>query len=86
MSLQDGDAYPGVLNVSERRVSFLPIVRDASSAIEPWQIALRKIRELEVGTMEGMLTIRTASEERSVMGTEVQEILEAIEGALPEPA
>ena len=80
--MEDGDAYPGVLSVSRRRLSFLPIVRDASSAVEPWQLPMRDVRELELGAMEGLLTIRTDSTVRSIMGTEVKEVLESIERAL----
>jgi hypothetical protein len=82
LSLEDGDAFPGVLSVSRRRLSFLPIVRDASSTVSPWQIPMRDVRELELGAMEGMLTIRTESGSREVMGTELKGLLEAIESAL----
>ena len=82
LSIEEGDAYPGVLSVSRRRLSFLPIVRDATNSIEPWQIPMRSVRELELGAMEGLLTIRTDSLARSVMGTELQGLLESIEMAL----
>jgi hypothetical protein len=81
-SLVDGDAYPGILSVSKRRLSFLPIVRDAASRVKPWTIPLRDVQELELGAMEGMLTIRTQDRERSVMGTELKGLLESIETAL----
>jgi hypothetical protein len=82
LSLVDGDAYPGILSVSKRRLSFLPIVRDTASAVEPWVIPLRDVQELELGAMEGTLTIRTKERERSVMGTELKGLLESIETAL----
>ena len=82
LSMEDGDAYPGVLSVSRRRLSFLPIVRDATSSVEPWQLPMRDVRELELGAMEGLLTIRTDTTVRSIMGTEVKDVLESIEMAL----
>lgn len=82
LSMEEGDAYPGVLSVSRRRLSFLPIVRDASNSIEPWQLPMRDVRELELGAMEGLLTIRTENSVRSIMGTEVKDVLESIEMAL----
>ena len=82
LSLEDGDAYPGILSVSKRRLSFLPIVRDAASKVQPWAIPLRDVQELELGAMDGILTIRTKELQRSVMGTELKGLLENIETAL----
>jgi hypothetical protein len=82
LSLEDGDAYPGILSVSKRRLSFLPIVRDAASKVQPWAIPLRDVQELELGAMDGILTIRTKERQRSVMGTELKGLLDNIETAL----
>ena len=82
LSLDDGDAYPGVLSVSLRRLSFLPIVRDAASPVRPWEVPLRDVRELELDGMESTLVIRTVDHNRTLMGTELSGLLESIESAL----
>tara|TARA_B110000037_G_scaffold218633_1_gene282025 strand:+ start:166 stop:1926 length:1761 start_codon:yes stop_codon:yes gene_type:complete len=77
-ALHGGDAYPGVLTISARRVSFMPLMESMEVNIEPWSITLTELEEVEIGGFEGILSLTTANTERKVMGIDLEAVRDAL--------
>jgi hypothetical protein len=78
LALHAGDAYPGVLTISARRVSFMPIMESMASDIEPWSIPISELEEVEMGGFEGILTVTTDNRVQKIMGIDLERVRDAL--------